>query len=224
MQNNLNVHGEFPNEHVFKAFSDRGHAEAFIEEGRFQMGSLTKYRESEDDARRDPSEGHGHICVPGQVMTAHLDTNDSNSYYITEDHGLRDIHTRLDNPIYIFSTSLPEIDINTLKNKFGQFIVQIDFPRQLAHDITEHLKLRCERYAGGIEGSFVSYNQGGIAEKKLNNLERTSLSYSQKPNVFSDECEFRFIAIDMGSPSVQKTNECLKIDLGGPISYARIHR
>lgn len=137
------------------------------------MGSLNSYRKIENSGTRDEPEGHGHIRVPGQVVVAHFDANNPDFFDVTEGPGHRDVHTELGNPIYIFSTSLPEVDLSYLKSKFGQFIVQIDFPEQLAHDITEHLKHRPEKYAGGIEGSFVSYNQGEIVDAELNNVERT---------------------------------------------------
>lgn len=222
MQKNLKVHGEFPDGHVFKAFSRKEYAEAFVKEGRFRMGSLQNYRTIEDGRRRDKSEGHGHIRVPGQVVTAHFDVNDPDYFDVTEAPGHRDVHTELGNPVYIFSTSLPEVDLSYIVNKFGQFVVQIDTPKQLALDITEHLKRRPEKYAGGIEGRYVSYNRGEIVDAELDNVERTTLSYSQKPVYFIDEHEFRFIAINMDRPSVREVHECLEIDLGGPVSYARI--
>lgn len=219
MQNNLKAHGEFPNRHVFKAFSKIEHAEAFVEEGRFRMGSLKNYRKIEDGERRDGAEGHGHIRVLEQ---AHFDANDTGYFDVTGCSVHRGIHTELGNPIYIFSTSLPEVNLNSLKSKFGQFIVRIDAPKQLAHDMTEHLKLRPEKYAGGIEGRFVSYNRGEIIDMEPDNFQRTSLSYSQKPTKFIGECEFRFVAINMDSLSERKTYEYFEINLGESISYAKV--
>lgn len=222
MQINLEAHGEFPDGPLFKAFSKMEYAEAFIKEGCFRMGSLNNYRSIEDGERRDAFEGHGHIRVPGQVVRAHFKVDDPDYFDTTEGPGHRDVHTEIGNPIYIFSTSLPQVDLRYLKSKFGQFIVQIDAPKQLAIDITEHLKRRPEKYAGGIEGSFVSYNRGEVVDRELDSVERTYLSYSQKSIDFSDEHEFRFVAINMDRPSEREIHDYLEIDLGGPVPYARI--
>jgi hypothetical protein len=222
MQKKLKAHGEFPDGHVFKAFSRIEHADAFVGQGRFRMGSLKSYRKTEDVRRKDDAEGHGHIWVPGAVVTAHFDAKDPDYFEVTEGPGHRDVHSELGNPIYIFSTSLPEVDLDYLKNRFGRFIIQIDAPEQLAHDITEHLKRRPEKFAGGIEGCMVSYNRDGIVDADLDNYKLISLSYSQKSADFVDEYEFRFVAINMDRPSERRAFEYLEIDLGGPVSYARV--
>lgn len=222
MQNNLKAHGDFPNGHVFKAFSKVEHAEAFVKEGQFRMGSLQNYRSIEDAERRDVSEGYGHIRVFGQVVKVHLDANDSDYYEVTEAPGHRDVRTELGNPIYIFSTSLPNVDLGYLVRRFGQFIVQIDTPKQLALDITEHLKQRPEKYAGGVEGRYVSYNRGEIVDEELDRVKRIVLSYSQKSVKFINEREFRFVVISMDRPSEKMIHEYIEINLGGPLAYARI--
>lgn len=222
MQKNLKAHGEFPDSYVLKAFSNVEHAEEFVKQGRFRMGSLKCYRRTKDRERRDEAEGHGHVRVPGQVVTAHFDSNDPDYFEVTKRFGHRNVHSELGNPVYIFSTSLPEVDLDIMKKRFGQFIVQIDGPAQLANDITEHLMRRPEKFAGGIEGRMVSYNRGEIVDSDLDSYRRTTLSYSQKFIEFSDQFEFRFVAINMDRPSERRTLEYLEIDLGGPVSYARV--
>jgi len=222
MRQDLITHGEFPSTHIFKAFSKIGHAEEFIEKGLFRMGSLKSYRETEDSRRRDKTEGFSHTREPGQVIQVYFDRNCLDNFKVTEESGYIDIHSALGNPVYILSTSLPEVNINYLKNKFGPFIVQINNPIQLAHDITKHLKNRIEKYAGGVEAAPVSYTKSKQVNTRSDNFRLSTLSYTQKPSCFSPEHEFRFIIINMDKPSKRITHPYLEIDLKTPISHAKI--
>lgn len=107
MQQKLKPHGVFPDKPVFKAFKKLKYAREFTNEGRFQMGSLRKYRRTEDEERKDVCEGRGHIRVPGQVVRVHFDANDSEYFAVTEEPGYRDVHTELGNPIYIYILNFP---------------------------------------------------------------------------------------------------------------------
>ena len=222
MHQSLESHGFFPSDHIYKAFSKMEYALDFVDRGRFRFGALATYKNIEDANRRDNSEGVGSFRTPGNVTSVHFDKNDLDSTYATEAPGYVNVHTELGNPVYVFSTSLSTVSIQFLAEKFGRYIVQIDNPKELADQITHHLKTRTEKFAGGIEGVSVSYNAGEVIEESLNNFERTTLSYSQKPVSFSSECEFRFVSINIDSPENRMNSDYMNIDLGGPVKYARL--
>ena len=68
----------------------------------------------------------------------------------------------------------------------------------------------------------MKYDKGGKMRRRLDSIESTTLSYSQKPLDFSAEREFRFVIIVMGLPSERFNEDYLTIDLGRRLPYARI--
>ena len=109
-----------------------------------------------------------------------------------------------------------------ISNEFGKYIVRISNPRKLAEDITSFLENMPHKFAGGIEGLTVKYNKGHIFDKDMGNIERTALSYSQKPEKFSPDNEFRFVSIIMDRPSIQYNEDYLYINIGNKLEYAEI--
>jgi len=222
VQSHLKVHGKFPEGHIYKAFEKLEYAQDFVQLGKFRMGSLAKYRSMEDDPRNDSGEGQGHAQVPGVVTRAHFDSNDRDYFETTHEYGLKQYHSELGNPIYIFSTSSKEVGLNYLKNRFGEYIVRINQPEELANSINSHLKERTESFAGGVEVGLVRYNRGEVIKEDLQNLERIALSYIQKPSGFSLEYEFRFIVINRDNLNIRKTEEYMEVNLGKGVTHAKI--
>jgi hypothetical protein len=52
---------------LYRAFTTIDYARDFIEQGLFRMGSPGRYKNIEDQKRRDITEGTGHIKTPGDV-------------------------------------------------------------------------------------------------------------------------------------------------------------
>ena len=65
----------------------------------------------------------------------------------------------------------------------------------MASEITKWLEQQDFKHFGGIEGVNIEYTHGEKVKNKLISTELARLTYSQKPESFKDENEFRFIFI-----------------------------
>ncbi len=202
---------------VFRAFKERAYAEAFVEHGRFRMGNLRIYTEIEDENRKDSSEGQGHFQRYGMVTSVDFSRDSVETTTLTQP-GYVHSHIELLNPKFIFSCSLPSVDIDLLRQRFGPWVVKIKQPRQFADDICAFVETLPYGFSGGVKGCVVQYNKG---EKSLHQLTVASvpLSYSQKPAIFSTENEFRFVVIVTGKPSQWLDDDFLPVDLARKLDY-----
>lgn len=196
------VCGEFP-EVCYKAFEREEHAKQFIDSSTFRMGCLRSYRGIEDESRRDQTEGSGHTKEPGIVTVGWVSPNPAEKTIWTREQGYQEHHIEYGNARFLFCTCLPEVNRDHMKDKFGKYIVKIDDPRKLAEDINDYFISKEQKFL--IIGRRVVYNKGQELEKKLTDNERLDLSYMQKPERFSLDCEFRIVAIKFGE---QCTEEC----------------
>jgi hypothetical protein len=97
--------------------------------------------------------------------------------------------------------------------------VKINKPNLFAQDISNSLMEKEIKFAGGIEGVYIQYNKGEIIEDELDNVARVTLSYSQKSRQFSDECEFRFVALVLGIHGKRYDEDILEINLNKKPDY-----
>jgi hypothetical protein len=215
-QKKLHSSGRYPKV-VLRAFKQRAYAEDFVEHGRFRMSNLRTYTVIEDENRKDASEGQGHFQHYGMVTSVDF-SRDSDETTTLSQPGYVHSHIELLNPKFIFSCSLPSVDINLLRQRFGPWIVKIKQPRQFADDIWAFLGTLPYRFGGGVKGCFMEYTKG---QKSRHQLTVTSvpLSYSQKPTTFSTENEFRFVVIATGKPSQWLDDDFLPIDLAHKLDY-----
>lgn len=195
--NTNKVCGKFP-PYCYKAFECKEYAERFMKEGIFRMGCLRSYKTIEDDKRRDPTEGSGHTKEPGIENVGWVSKNLAEKTIWVSKPGFREHHSEYGNAIFGFCTSLPEVNRNHMKNDFGTNIVKIDNPKKLAEDINDYFISKEPNFL--IEGNWVIYNKGQKLKKKLTDNERSDMAYTQKPERFSPDCEFRIVAIKFGEP------------------------
>ncbi len=165
----LIAHGQFP-EVVYRAFMQKQHMEAFLR-GTIRFGSLSVYHALEDDARRDNLEGISHL--------SHNGLDHHGAMPGTAAHVLC-CSTRLD---------------GLRRGSFGQWIVRIRNPRAFAERVTDALMPRPEMFYEGVEGVVVQYSKGHVRASMPSPVELIRLSYSQKPDRFATDEEFRFVII-----------------------------
>jgi len=194
------VCGEFP-DFCYKAFKCEEHAKQFLESGTFRMGRLLSYREIEDESRRDPTEGCGHTKEPGIVTVGWVSPDPAEKTIWTREQGYQEHGIELGNAKFCFCTCLPEANRAHMLENFGKYIVKINDPQKLAEDINDYFFSVGQRFQ--IVGCKVVYNKGQKLDKKLTNNERFVLSYKQKPESFSPDCEFRIVAIKFRKSSEQ---------------------
>jgi hypothetical protein len=227
------VCGEFP-KFCYRAFGCERYAEQFIRNGDLRLGCLRYYREIEDASRRDPTEGSGCTREPGIVTEACFSPNPAEKTIVTGGPGFRTKHTTLTNGTFCFCMSLPDVDLNHLKNDFGGHIVEINNPRRLAEDINEYLISTGQNFI--IEGCKVVYNKGQELKEPLTDNERTDLSYKQKPDSFWPDWEFRIVAIRLEPPckdecrylsgqfeQVEPDCKFVSVSIGKRLQYADIY-
>ena len=184
------------------------------------MGNVRVYVGLEDAERRDPSEGEGHFQRFGTVTTVDFVPR-SDETFVSQAPGYVHTHTELFNPKFVLSCARPGVDLEHLRLRFGRWLVRIDDPRRLAQDISIYLGGLPDRFAG-VEGCLVHYNKGAKMPGDLSNIASTRLSYSQKPQAFSRDREFRFVVIAMGTPGSWFNDDYLPIDLGRELSYVTV--
>ncbi len=188
------VCGQFP-EFCYKAYDHEDYARQFIDNGSFRLNCRYYCQNMENASRRDPTEGAGLTKEPGIITAGWVSPNPAEKTIWTREQGYQEHHTELGNPIFLFCTSLPDANLDYMKEKFGPYIVRIDNPRQLAEDTNDYFISNRQKFL--IEGSRVVYNKGQKLARELTDSERTDLSYSQKPPEFFGDCEFRIVAIGL---------------------------
>jgi hypothetical protein len=147
----LRVRGEFPRV-VYKAFSRLDYAQDFVARGRFRLGNLCVYSKIEDANRRDYTEGEAHYQAPGMVTTVFFD-RDTDAVHSEEAPGHVTTHSQLGNPKFVFCCFREEAELDSLRTKFGHYVVQITHPEQLAVDLCSFLEARLFRLPEGLRAA-----------------------------------------------------------------------
>lgn len=184
------------------------------------MGNLRVYSSLEDAERRDPSEGEGHFQRFGTVTSVDFVPR-SDETFVSQAPGYVHTHTELLNPKFLLSCSLPGVDLEYLRSRFGSWVVRIDDPQRLAQEVSNHLGGLHDCFTG-VEGCVVHYNKGGKLHADLSNIASTRFSYSQKPEAYRAEREFRFVVIATGKPSSWFDDDYLTVDLRRALDYVTV--
>ena len=215
----LKAHGRYP-KFVYRAFTKRSYAEDFASCGKFRMGNLRVYSTLKAAERHDSLEGKAHFQRFGNVTSVEF-VPKSDKTFVTQAPGYMHTHTELFNPKFVLSCSLPGVDLEYLRSRFGAWLVRIDDPRRLAQEVSNYLGGLPDRFTG-VEGCLVHYNKGGKVRANLSSIASTRLTYSQKPAAFISEKEFRFVVIAMGAPRNHFNDDYLTIDLGRALNYVTV--
>lgn len=226
--NKNDVCGKFP-DFCYKAFTCEKYAKQFMENGSFRMGCLYSYRTIEDESRRDSTEGIGRTKEPGIVTYYGYTQNLKEKPAIVQKPGYQEHHIEQSNPVYCLCTSLPTVNLNYMRNQFGQYIVKIGNPKEMAVEINEYFFN--EGQSIRIEGCPVDYNKGKKQNRELTNSERADLAYKQKCETFIKDHEFRIVVIRLGEvctepcifldedEEVEPECKFIEINLGKKLSY-----
>ena len=186
------VCGEFP-EFCYRVFEYEGYAKQFIDSGKFRLRCLGSCRNMKEEKLRDPTEGFGCTKEPGIITYYGFTQNLKEKPAIVREFGYQKHHADYGNKVYCFCTCLPEVNRSHMLENFGKYIVKINDPRKLAEDINDYFINTGQNFQ--IVGCKVIYNKGQKLDRELAGNERLDLSYKQKPESFSPDCEFRIVAI-----------------------------
>ena len=165
----LEAHGSYPLK-LYRVFNNIKHVKQFLN-GQIRFSNINTYTTTEDLKRQDINEGTG------------LFTHDDCSYH----------SSFASNSVFVYCCHRT---LRAAENSyFGKYIVEINYPKELAIKITEWFSNQSSKYYGGIEGVNIEYTTGNNKIIKPSSFERTSLIYSQKPIFYAKEEEFRFVII-----------------------------
>lgn len=210
---------------LLKFFRREEYARQFVA-GSIRLGSLSSYRNMESNPRQDQGEGNAAFSVDKDDLQSVVLGQDGSILRQETTSGEMFYQTANANPIYILSCADHRyVDIEVLKEKFGPFVVRIHEPELFREQIENHLRtLDAEspivnRPAELIK---VSYDKGQKRESEPNNAERYTISYSQKPESFSEECEYRYVVISCKPISRDDGPEYITLELGQKLKYLEL--
>lgn len=185
---------------MYRAFSEKRYARAFVEHGKLRLKRLDIYRDIEDGCRRDAAEGFG-------------------SYVDNRGHQW---NFEMGGSIYVLCCSDTQVDIRFLREKFGTYIVRINDPASLAHDIERFVNASGIRTFNGVHGRPVDYRKGSVITQELDSMQRAILSITQKPAGFAPEAEYRFFTILSNVIPSGTGKKFLDINIGHRLRYAEL--
>ncbi len=186
---------------LYRAFTAENHARDFVA-GRFRIGRLDMYRDIEDAARSDATEGYGYY-VDGSGVSEYFE---------------------LGNPVYILCCSGGDIDLSFLKSKMGPFVIKIANPAQLATDIADCLNTDQIKIFGDVKCRAVEYTKGSEINVHLDEIGRAELSVTQKHPLFSPEKEHRFFIVVNTNGPTQNMPTYIDINLKRILDYVELLR
>jgi hypothetical protein len=169
-RNNMNIspHGTFE-EIIYKGFSEEKHAIEFMD-GRIRFTRIDIYTTIENEKLRDATEGQGLVVVNGIKTHSQRPTKGT---YICCFHRCLKSAEKLKHP----------------------YVVKFPNPKKIAGDICKTLDKKTSSFWGGVEGVPVEYDKGEIRENNMSPDFPMYITYSQKPKIFQEENEFRFVII-----------------------------
>lgn len=188
--------------YLYRGFSEEKYAIEFIEKGKFRLGRPQYYKTIEDVSRRDESEGKSESIVKKYLPDFTL--------RLTGTYG---------NPLYLFCTSGPNVDLDYIKGKWP-YIVKITDPEKLKKSLCAIKPINTKmETTGRCMIKEVSYTKWEAIDIDPDSIEAVKLTYTQKPRSYEKECEFRYIVTTL-PPLNHKPDTFLEYNFGNRIDYA----
>jgi hypothetical protein len=186
---------------LYRAFTEREHAVQFSN-GIIRLGLLSSYKETEDAQRQDESEGESSTYLKRDLPVVTISKHTMEIIATGSSPGLLHFRGTNINPKYLLCTSGPGVDLNLLRNKFGNHVVKINSPIRLLNDINRVSPISSKmEFIGKCTLDEVCYSKDQIQDLDPDSTEAVRLSYLQKHPKFSVECEYRYIV--MAKPCVK---------------------
>jgi hypothetical protein len=148
------------------------HARAFVEEGIIRLNSLHHYRTAEG-ATGDPDEGSAEYMEPLPWRPSDLIPS----------------RREIFNSIFLLCMSDPHVEWSAL-TEHGQYVIRINDPRALHRDLRNFF-----RKDGAVELRKVKYTRHQRLDRRLDDMGKHMLTYSQKAKRFMPEREWRIALI-----------------------------
>jgi len=206
---------------LYRAYKNREFASDFCNSGSFIMRPISFYQSIEDNNRRDKSENEAKFTTYDYRPVINMLTEEQSSEFGPIYGGIGNIHA-----VYILCFCGPTVNLEYMCEHFGKFIVTINTPTELLHDIKSYVQSICSNDTPiSIEFWKIRYTKGEILSKipDINSYERGALPYVQKYPGFSLECEYRivlkFINEFLPNEKSETVNKCISINLNKKLEY-----
>jgi len=179
---------------LYRSFKEKEFAHEFIEHGKFRLGLMSFYRKMEDNCRRDLTEGKSSSYINAILPSVTIDKSTTNILPLDYSPGLLHLKGVHINPIYLLCTSGPNVDLDYMRRKFGEYIVKINDPFKLltafnnAKPICSDMEL-----VGKCILEKVCYTKDQVLEIDPDSMDAVKLCYLQKPPEFIRDCEYRYL-------------------------------
>lgn len=177
---------------LYKFFEKKKHRDQFLQ-GSIRFGSLEKYREIEDKKRRDTDEGRARGKYKTDKMMYLKISNDTGKV-VERGYKTGDIFITGDSPnkYFIFALSDERIDLKTLSEKFGKYVVKITDIEKLRDLLNKNCNFSWR--VGRIILEQVKYNKDNYITMEGDSPHLPiGYHFAQKPETFAEECEWRIV-------------------------------
>lgn len=190
----MKIIGNLPDK-LLRAFEKIEHADAFLSEGLMRFGTIASYRRLEGLGRRDKTEGESHVVVVEPVKSVHFNPLSQKFLGTSEDIGEMNYKSSGPGEAYSFCTADVNVEIGHLREKFGQFVVEIHNTKLFAESIERELdrKLIVNRTLRSTHSLQVQYSKGLIGERP--DLFNIQMAYGQKSPDFAADHEWRIVLV-----------------------------
>lgn len=96
--------------------------------------------------------------------------------------------------MYLLCTSGPDVNLDYVRRKFGDYIIKINDPMKLLSALNNTIPV-CSgmEFVGKCVLEKVFYTKDNISEIDPDSIDAVKLCYLQKPPKFSRECEYRYL-------------------------------
>lgn len=194
------------------------YALAFARDGRIRLSAQKNFTDSSDNSRSDSSEGHGRLLIPNQILNS-IPTKGGIPVGV---RGTLDAGFVNGNPTFIFCTSLPQVDVDKMKAKMGQFVVEIYNPKLFCEALDKSLRaLGPQVQLYEFHQCRVLYDKGIAVASTLDPAKQEHLAFAQKAPSYSKECEFRFAAL-FNEEEETNARSHIELELKKPEDFLRI--
>jgi len=181
---------------LYKAFTQEQHAYDFLEQGNLILQPLKYFRNIEDINRKDKDEGKGKAEIIMKRPVLQIDKYTGQLLSSKPEPGPVYFVTSTPNPCYIISFSGPQVDLNYLIEKYGQYVLRINEPNKLVKAICSNLSQSDNMpNVMWLECIQVRYDKGQLTDNlpEPGSQERARMSYGQKASNYSRDCEYRLV-------------------------------
>ncbi len=173
---------------IYKIFDEKKYALNLINQGEFKVGTVRSFKTIEDSARRDESENSAIYQCKEEHLSVDKDGNLTRSIGIVT----TTVGAGGDDSFIYCMTAPQSGDIAHTQRKFGKFYVRIKDVAQFLKDfqIAIDNNKTLSELGTTLDYSMVSYTKntylGALTREEL-----LRLGWSQKPDAFKSEHEFR---------------------------------